>query len=130
MEKLENGMFVICPEGDVASYLTSGKKYEVFDVHKEFEGYSFLIKNDNGDSIFCVMHPKKCSEHLNGKHWIIDFFDEVPNLFVTLAQQIQYESNINGLDMKMITECFNQLQEAYKKERAYCAKLNFNPEKL
>jgi hypothetical protein len=41
--------------------------------------------------------------------------DEVPNLFVTLAQQIHYESAINGLDMTGITECFNELQEAYKK---------------
>ena len=44
--------------------------------------------------------------------------DEVPNLFVTLAQQIHYESAINGLDMTGITECFNELQEAYKKERS------------
>jgi hypothetical protein len=44
--------------------------------------------------------------------------DEVSNLFVTLAQQIHYESVINGLDMRGITECFNELQEAYKKERS------------
>lgn len=44
--------------------------------------------------------------------------DEVPNLFVTLAQQIYYESIINGLDMTSIIECFNELQEAYKKERS------------
>ena len=44
--------------------------------------------------------------------------DEVPNLFVTLAQQIHYESVINGLDMTSIIECFNELQEAYKKERS------------
>ena len=44
--------------------------------------------------------------------------DEVPNLFVTLAQQIHYESVINGLDMMSIIESFNELQEAYKKERS------------
>lgn len=44
--------------------------------------------------------------------------DEVPNLFVTLAQQIHRESVINGLDMTSIIECFNKLQEAYKKERS------------
>lgn len=44
--------------------------------------------------------------------------DEVPNLFVTLAQQIHHESVINGLDMTSIIECFNELQEAYKKERS------------
>lgn len=44
--------------------------------------------------------------------------DEVPNLFVTLAQQIHHESVINGLDMTNIIECFNELQEAYKKERS------------
>lgn len=46
--------------------------------------------------------------------------DEVPNLFVTLAQQIHYESVINGLDMTSIIEYFNELQEAYKKERSNC----------
>ena len=44
--------------------------------------------------------------------------EEVPNLFVTLAQQIHHESVINGLDMASIIECFNELQEAYKKERS------------
>lgn len=43
--------------------------------------------------------------------------DLVPNLFVSMAQQIHYESVIMGQDMKNITECFNELQEAYKKER-------------
>lgn len=46
------------------------------------------------------------------------FPDEVPNLFVKLAQQIHHESVINGLDMTSIIECFNELQEAYKKERS------------
>lgn len=44
--------------------------------------------------------------------------DEVPNLFVTLAQNIHYESVINGLDMTSVIKCFNELQEAYKKERS------------
>jgi hypothetical protein len=43
--------------------------------------------------------------------------DEVLNLFVTLAQQIHYESKIRGQDMSNITKCFNELQEAYKLER-------------
>ena len=39
--------------------------------------------------------------------------DIVPNLFVTLCQQIHYESVIRNQDMRAITECFNELQDAY-----------------
>ena len=60
--------------------------------------------------------------YVQGNNFITDVSgmlpDEVPNLFVTLAQQIHYESVINGLDMTSIIECFNELQEAYKKERS------------
>lgn len=42
--------------------------------------------------------------------------DEVANLFATVAQQIHYKSVINGLDMTSITECFNELQAAYKRK--------------
>lgn len=72
--KLENGMFVICPEGDVAPYLTNGKKYEVFDVkgYEDEDGYSFEIKDDNGGERFCLIDDSFGCAHLNGKHWIID----------------------------------------------------------
>jgi len=74
--KLENGMFVICPEGEVASYLTNGKKYDVFDV-EEYEndgivGYSFNIKDDDEEEILCVIHDVYGCAQLNNKHWIID----------------------------------------------------------
>lgn len=70
--KLENGMFVICPEGEVASHLTNGKKYEVFDVEIDSRGgYLFCIINDIGDKSLCLIGTFGCA-HLNGKHWIID----------------------------------------------------------
>ena len=71
--KLENGMFVICPKGDVASYLTNGKKYEVYNVQSDgYSGYSFNIKDDDEEEIPCIIHNVYVCAHLNGKHWIID----------------------------------------------------------
>lgn len=71
--KLENGMFVICPEGDVASYLTNGKKYEVCNVQNDRHGgCSFNIKDDDGDELFCIISETFGCAYLNHKHWIID----------------------------------------------------------
>lgn len=71
--KLKNGMFVICPEGEVSSYLTNGKKYEVFDVEGYANGsYYFNIIDDDGDKIGCVIIETCGCVHLKCKHWIID----------------------------------------------------------
>ena len=69
--KLENGMFVICPEGVVSPYLTSGKKYEVFDVVNNGRYYSFKIINDIDKVCNCLAGKFSCA-HLKWKHWIID----------------------------------------------------------
>lgn len=71
--KLENGMFVICPEGEVAPYLTNGKKYKVFDVKEYAPGrYAFYIKNDNDETSFCIISETFGCATLRSKHWIID----------------------------------------------------------
>ena len=72
--ELKDGMFVICPKGDVAPYLTNGKKYEVFDVEKQKNRiqYSFKIKNDKGEIVSpCLISDYYGCSLLYDKHWII-----------------------------------------------------------
>ena len=69
--KLKNGMFVIAPEG-CESYLTLGKKYEVFNVEAlNNDVYGFDIVNDKGVDTMCIIHKLGCA-HLKNNHWIIN----------------------------------------------------------
>jgi|SRR5690606_28594651 len=78
-------------------------------IQRENAPITELIKTD--------LLIKELNEQLHTINVIGKLSDEVPNLFLALAQQIHYESITNGLDMTSIIECFNELQEAYKKER-------------
>ena len=65
MKTLKEGDYVIAPIG-CEDYLTTGKKYEVFNYRVSKERFNII--DDKGDTLFCI--PKGCC-HLNRKDWII-----------------------------------------------------------
>lgn len=65
---LKNGMYVTPPISN--EYLTDGKKYKVKNVFKEiypFE-YSFNIKADHNEYIYCLFNK---DGHINNLNWKI-----------------------------------------------------------
>jgi hypothetical protein len=92
--KLKNGMKVIAPIG-CCDYLTEGKEYEVFNVVKEKNNYTFNTVADIGESIFSRLND---SIHLNDGNWIIKQETKIPrNLTTTTVEYKNCTFDVSGV---------------------------------
>jgi lipopolysaccharide export LptBFGC system permease protein LptF len=92
--KIKNGMKVIAPIG-CCDYLTEGKEYEVFDVAKLNNNYTFNIVDDDGESIFSRLND---STHLNDGNWIIKQETATPrNLTTTTVKYKNCTFDVSGV---------------------------------
>ena len=91
--KLTNGMKVIAPSG-CEDYLTEGKEYEVFDVAKLNNNYTFNIVDDSGESIFSRLND---STHLNDGNWIIKSKSTPRNLTTKTVKYKNCTFDVSGV---------------------------------